>query len=229
MGALAIVQALGKFGIFIVCLIAVFYNGFWTLDTVCCRDYKVDQFEVNDVYKNFTLPFSKLHTIWFGQTCLFAVYIVAITSRFQTQDDAQHYGFWAASLVCIQMVGFFGRGKDSQLGPAFDGMLWTHLVRQRHSLVLEQDGADAKKAVLQPSCAQIACRCFMSFCVNAVMRDCIAYTVPFLLMQEQDGMDFVKDALATAFLTNLDLDGSGIVFKVKTEDQRDADGAQVNV
>merc|ERR1712110_839109 len=121
------------------------------------------------------------------------------------------------------MVGFFGRGEDSQLGPAFNGKLWAFLCRHRATrLAVKEDGvADDQLKVIYLSSKVIISRALMAFITNAVMRDCIAFTVPFLLMQESDGIEFVKDALATAFLTNLDTTKVGTTFICRDKNDED--------
>jgi len=221
--ALSIVQAINEMGILVVCVLAVGYNSFWTWETA--RKKKVEtRFSITDVYQNFDEPLSKIITIFCGQSLLFVVYINALVRKWSVNDTS--YGFWVSSVVGVQMVGFFGRGKDSQLGDAFNGKLWTFLLRTRHSLRLIKAGSE--EDAFHPSALSTIARALASFLTNAVMRDCIAFTVPFLLMQQDDGIEFVKDALATAFLTNLDMTQAGTTFVVAEEEEKELENNCAN-
>lgn len=160
------------------------------------------KFTAQNVYQDLNGSWSVAITVFCGQ--LFLVYLYT-NSILQNEIDFDHvsYAYWIGSIVAIQMASMFGRGADSQLGYAFHAGLWSHLLRRVDGIAQQKD--DKEELIqLNISKAALVVRALMSFIINNVMRCLVGVSMPIILMQSNEPMDFLQNCLAVAFIFQLD-------------------------
>merc|ERR1712048_303034 len=87
--------------------------------------------------------------------------------------------------------------------------IWKNIERLEFH---EIDGRD--KASFTMSRAQYSMLCLYGFLANMVWRDFIGYSVPFLLMSQNDPLHCVLRSLSTTFLVKMD-DCKPVTYTVK--------------
>merc|ERR1712228_875597 len=92
----------------------------------------------------------------------------------------------------------------AQSQDAFPGDTWWKLLKCRgHVKLVGNDGMETM--VMELGLVEVVLRMVMCFIVKMIFAKVLVLTIPFVLVGEATGLDFVKDAFAVTFVSGIDL------------------------
>jgi len=159
-------------------------------------------FQAQSVYQDISKPILQVSTVFVGQMGLITFYLSSIFSTLH--PDSISYVFWIASFFCLQMSAFFNRGEDSLLGSTWPTSAWADIIKQANVLEYSVASFDGKQKVLRVSRPDLVMRMIFGFIVNNGFRELLAFTVPILLCQFNDPLNFVVYCVGVNFIVTID-------------------------
>jgi len=169
-------------------------------------------FEAQSLYQDLTKPCLQVTTVFIGQMGLIAFYLSSIFNNLRA--DELSYVFWIAAFFCLQMSAFFNRGEDSLLGSTWPTSTWADVIQQADVLEYSVAGYGGRKEVIRVNRPGLWMRMIFGFVVNNGFRDVLAFTVPVLLCQFADPLNFVVYCVGVNFIVTID-DMSPKFFKAQ--------------
>lgn len=172
-------------------------------------------FTANSLYQDFSNPLLQSLILFLGQVSLCGCYLSALFDEFEESHSS--YLFWLTSYSAMQMSAFFNRDGDSQLGSVWPTARWHDIIQ--HGSEVSWTVKDGKNPhSIRVTKIDLIVRGVMGFAVNCVFRDVFAFTIPVLLMQSKNPLEFVIFSVGVNYVVTID-DMSEKEFRVvKTED-----------
>jgi len=157
--------------------------------------------EATNIYQDFTKPWARVVIVFGAQTMLVFYFFMGLLHREGPMHVKENtYMFWFSSMP-IQFIA------ASQMGKLFfvEVPFWKYVIQntQRISTVSTSHGSTTITAVY-PSLPELWLRCVFSMFANNIYYMIIIYGLPMQLMCADNGMDFVKDTFAIAYVATLD-------------------------
>jgi hypothetical protein len=173
---------------------------------------KKGYFDASSLYQDIATPLIQAIFLFFGQVCLILFYLCSI---FKTvREETFTYVFWMATYFSLQMAAFFNRGADSYIGRTWNTSEWCDIIR--HATEYEYRTKHFHgDSTLRPGYASLILRGLFGLLVNNVFRDILAFTVPVLLAQFTDPLNFVVYCVGVNFIVTID-DMSPKRFEITT-------------
>lgn len=162
---------------------------------------KKGQFEATCVYADIGSLLAQSLVVFLAQ--LFAMLFYLFGLMHGCLNRKIDYPFWMVAFL-FQIAAFFNRGKDSQVGDGWIVSQWREISEcaEQYAFVEDKDGKPGTPFRVSQSNMRI--RGFFGFLVNSFFRDIVCFSLPLLLMNSVDALNFVKDIVAVAFITNVD-------------------------
>jgi hypothetical protein len=162
----------------------------------------------NNIYMGLGQSFSsKLVPIFAGQCLLLVTYSFSIhDDLYTTLCTGKWSWFMIFASIIVQFLMMTQLGKSFVLELEDWAILFLRKGWVKRDIEEEEcpdTNADAPD-ITGSGDAYVRLRCLMSFAVNSVLWTFVLCTVPLVLIGSDDGMDFVKDCLAMAYITMLD-------------------------
>lgn len=170
--------------------------------TCKCRKYTA-----RCVYEDLTYPWPQMCLIFVSQVLLTAVVVVQSYAKYV--PDSVNPGFWFMGCVCVQLAKFLGRGADSEVGLTWPLERFRGLIAINDSAKYQHKEQDPEPDWTEHETWELHVRFWMGFLVNALLRDIVIFITPLIFMQSEDGMDFVQNVFALAFIPVMDDLGDG--------------------
>lgn len=184
--------------------------GFGQTRAMCVRNNVymdlVSVFTANNVYMDLDRHPCRIVLVFLGQILLTTLYILSLKdsiTSIRSGTSNGNYFYWVVAVIAVQSAALYNDSRGSQLGPTWDYKQWRLLVRLCFSGSVFHDHVASGDKV-ETTRLHCCVRCVADFVINAFVRDLIGYTIPLFLMVAESEMDVVKDALALAFITQLD-------------------------
>mmetsp|Transcript_3472 Transcript_3472/g.8074 ORF Transcript_3472/g.8074 Transcript_3472/m.8074 type:complete len:248 (+) Transcript_3472:604-1347(+) len=147
--------------------------------------------------------------IFVAQVALCCVVIFQSYAKYHTNSIT--LGFWLLASICVQIPAFLNRGVDSQVGRTWPVEEFLGLMKINR-YVHYRFGDDGPYKTY--SDCELLQRFIGGFIVNTLIRDVLIFITPLVLMQAQDGMELVQNALALTFIAVMDDLGEGKTVKI---------------
>lgn len=159
-------------------------------------------FDAHSVYQDLSKPILQVCTVFVGQMGLVTFYLSSIFSTLH--PDTISYVFWITSFFCLQMSAFFNRGEDSLLGSTWPTSTWADIINIANVAEFSVAGFHGKELILKVNRPDLVMRMIFGFIVNNGFRDVLAFTVPILLCQFTDPLNFVVYCVGVNFIVTID-------------------------
>jgi len=175
------------------------------------------QVRPSTIYQDLTEPFGqKCVVIFCGQSFLTFLYGASLrtnTYLWLCHWEEVRWGLWASTiLVQYLLMVSVGTGFTEEYfdwavllhSMPTDGVFRIRLAGDTTSAEVVSSFSTKHEFPTLNATPMIKTRLVMSFICNCVITSFLIYTVPLVLISNQGGMDYVKDCLAVAFITQLD-------------------------
>ena len=172
---------------------------------------EVAEFKAVDVYQDFTTPFPRLIVTFVAQVSLLFIYIYTVYKEdkpeFSDLNAFLYYGLGAL----VQVVHNKTKGRERYLYDHY----WLESTLHFRKYFGRMHGTWLSKKILA---FHLYLRVLFSFSIDLAGRDLIILLLPLHLAQSDNAMDFVLNAVAAYFISELDnLDESHLVEDWKEE------------
>ena len=155
---------------------------------------ELTNFEAVDVYQDFKTPFPRMFLTFVAQASLLCIYIWTVSNE-DRPDFSKLYAFLYYGLgALVQVVYNKSKGRERY---EYD-LYWLECGLRFKDLF---DGSVFSEKILA---FHLYLRVFFSFSIDLPARDLIILLLPLNLAQSDSPMDFVLNAVAAYFITELD-------------------------
>jgi hypothetical protein len=159
-------------------------------------------FVCDTLYLDLSLPILQIIVLFVAQLTVWWFYMTSIVGYYVMYHfDRVNYMFWLVAYLTMQMTMIFNRGEDSALGNVFP-------IHEVHRLYMNcahtQYNYDEDELPVRLSKCNILMRGVMGFMTNAILREIMSYTIPLMLMEFEEPMDFVVYCVGVNFICTLD-------------------------
>jgi hypothetical protein len=158
---------------------------------------EVAEFKAVDVYQDFTTPFPRLIVTFVAQVSLLFIYIYTVYKEdkpeFSDLNAFLYYGLGAL----VQVVHNKTKGRERYLYDHY----WLESTLHFRKYFGRMHGTWLSKKILA---FHLYLRVLFSFSIDLAGRDLIILLLPLHLAQSDNAMDFVLNAVAAYFITELD-------------------------
>lgn len=196
MGVYHVIAALG--------LQNLFSNTIWFKPHEAKEGETEEPFECDTLYLDIGLGFEQILVLFIAQVCIWWFYMTSIINQFRVERlDSVSYAFWLVAYLSMQITMIFNRGEDSVLGNPFPVNDVYRLVRHAgvgtFRLMGEEDAVPFKISRIDT-----IARGVMGYWCNSILREIMSYTIPLMLMDFTEPMDFVVYCVGVNFICTLD-------------------------
>jgi len=183
---------------------------------------KAGGFKCTSLYQDVAGPPVQALFCFIGQLGLILFYMEAIISRVRGSPGGFQVSplFWVIAYFGMQMTAYFARGEDSALGEPWPIAEWLDVARNADDCLFQEVRESEDETMMaMPTMAassygphlpfkvdkwNLYMRLIMGFIVNNMFRDVLAFTIPILLAQFNDPLNFVVYCVGCNFLCTLD-------------------------
>jgi len=152
------------------------------------------KYETDSIYEDFSKPFAQLVMIFATQV----IFTWSMLMGILNQVDEPYLPFFGVGYM-VQMSSYLNRGDDSSLGRPWRIEVWETMLAFHGTLEFQLDGKWRRI-----SRHEIMARHWMGFFINTFCRDIVNFLTPLVLMYEKEAWAVVQNALALAYVTQLD-------------------------
>jgi len=164
----------------------------------------------DSVYTDLTRQFDRVLPVFLAQLGFLLFYAVHLNTEHNTHYGNASLYKWVVAIIATTYCG------ESQLGGEYSRAFWAKVMKdddeefpqfwQKKFMGNNKLGSEISLNLHfeMPYYLEWRLRQMMDFFVNALCRTILMYTFPIMMCTCDDFMDFVKDAMAIYFITQLD-------------------------